>query len=162
LPFKNENRFIYYIFGSYYEPHWLSKCMGILRFTNKEDNILSHWKNKRQWIFKWKTDNSCQVYCVLHLLLYIYIYIYISLFSSAVQRSFMTHLGLFSLKVKWNVFLFSSFFFLTGSLIWINEAMVGRFYFTGEIIQNCITCMYNDHDFMYFFIVTYCNLEKTS
>ena len=76
MPFKNENRFIYYIFGSYYEPHWLSKCMGILRFTNKEDNILSHWKNKRQWIFKWKTDNSRQVYCVLHLLLYIYIYLY--------------------------------------------------------------------------------------
>lgn len=24
--------------------------------------------------------------------------------------------------------------------------MVGRFHFTGEIIQNYITCMYNDHD----------------
>ena len=84
MPFKNENRFIYYIFGFHYEPHWLSKCMGILRFANKEDNILSHWKNKRQWIFKWKTDNSRQVYCVLHLLLYIYIYIFILICCSKI------------------------------------------------------------------------------
>ena len=129
--------------GLNYEPHWLSKCMGILRFTNKEDNILSHWKNKRQWIFKWKTDNSRQVYCVLHLLLYIYIYIFILICCSKViyDPSWI----IFAQSEVECVFIFF-LFFLTGSLIWINEAMVGRFHFTGEIIQNYITCMYSDHD----------------